>query len=117
MILFPKSFVAQRSSVSNVNGQAVASTPTNVPFIGDIQPMSSRDILALQVGRHDIGKVKVFSNTALMVSASPNSPSPTSYGDKVTYQGNVYEVIQESNFTSGMLDHFEYVAELRRNAT
>ena len=109
MILFPKNLVAQRTAYTLVNGEWTAGTATSVSFVGDIQPMTNREAVALNVGRHDLGKVNVFSETELLVTTQ-GGPAK---GDIVTFSGKSYEVIKDNTHSNGIIDHYTYVAELR----
>ena len=110
MILFPKDFVATRIPCTLVDGEWIDGAPVSVPFVGDIQPMSNRDVVALNVGRHDLGKVRIFSETELKETSTGGSPAR---GDLVTFRGNNYEVIQENSHVNDIIGHFEYVGEYR----
>jgi hypothetical protein len=111
MILFPQSFTATRKNQTWVNGIATDGTPTSVPFIGDMQPLSNKDAVALNIGRADIGKITVFSDRALQETRQ--GPSGSLCGDFVVFQGQNYEIIQESAHGNKLLPHWTYFAELR----
>lgn len=110
MILFPKDLVATRVPCTLVKGEWIDGTPIQVPFVGDIQPTSNRDVVALNVGRHDLGKVHVFSEDPLQETSQGGTPAK---GDLVTFHGNTYEVIQENTHSNGIIDHHDYIAEYR----
>lgn len=109
MILFPKDLVATRQASSLVKGEWTDAAPVQVPFVGDIQPMANRDAVALNVGRHDLGKIVVYSEIELHET---NLGGP-SKGDMVPYRGKQYEIIKNNTFDNDIISHFEYVAELR----
>lgn len=111
MIMFPSSHVATRKNQTWVNGVATDGVATLVPFEGDIQPLSNKDAVALNIGRADIGKVTVFSDRKLQ--ETKQGPGGTLCGDFVTFEGQQYEVIQESAHRNKLLPHWEYYAELR----
>jgi hypothetical protein len=110
MIMFPKNLVAVRPTTSWVDGQPVDSAPTNVPFVGDIQPASNKDLVALQIGRQGLGKIKVYSDRALKTGSTTDS---TAKGDIVVWGSKNYELIQENYHNTGMNTHWLYYAELR----
>ena len=110
MIMFPKSLVATRPTITWVDGQPVDGTPTSVPFVGDIQPASNRDLVALQIGRQGVGKVKVYSDRALRTGSTSDSIAK---GDTVVWGSKNYELIQENYHNAGLNQHWLYVAELR----
>ena len=110
MILFPKNLVAKRPVTSWVDGQAVGSSTIDVPFVGDIQPASNRDLVALQIGRQGIGKIKVYSDRVLQTGSSSDNVAK---GDLVAWGSKNYELIQENFHNAGMNMHYVYYAELR----
>ena len=110
MILFPKNLTALRPTTTWVKGQPVDGTPTAIPFIGDIQPASNKDLVSLQIGRQGIGKIKVYSDRALKTGSTSDA---TAKGDLVTWGSKTYELIQENYHNAGMNSHYMYFAELR----
>lgn len=109
MILFPKNLAAQRTVYALSDGEWTAGATSSVPFVGDIQPMANREATALNVGRHDLGKVNVFSESELLVTTQ-GGPAK---GDIVFFSGKNYEVIKDNTHLNGIIDHYTYVAELR----
>jgi hypothetical protein len=110
MIMFPKNLVATRPTATWTKGQPVAGTPTSVPFVGDIQPLSNKDLVALQIGRQGLGKIKVYSDRALRTGSSSDAIAK---GDTVVWGSKNYELIQESYHNAGLNQHWLYIAELR----
>lgn len=108
-VLFPKNLTAKRKNEAYINGILQAGTLGTIPFVGSIQPMSNRDAVALNVGRHDLGKVLVFSDRQLQETKKGGPLS----GDLVTYGGQDYELIQENTHSGTLLPHWTYIAELR----
>lgn len=110
MILFPKNLVATRPTTTWVDGQVVDSAPTSVPFIGDIQPASNKDLVALQIGRQGLGKIKVYSDRPLKTGSASDT---TAKGDLVVWGSKNFELIQENYHNAGLNQHWLYIAELR----
>jgi hypothetical protein len=110
MILFPKDLVALRTAYTLVDGEWTAGQTSSVPFTGEIQPMTNRDSAALNIGQSDLGKVTVFSDTELAVK----SMGGQAFGDRVSFGGNSYELIKDDTYDNGIIDHYEYVGELRQ---
>lgn len=108
-VLFPEDLVAKRKNEAYVGGIMQAGVLANIPFVGSIQPLSNRDAVALNVGRHGLGKVRVFSDRALQETKQ----GTTLAGDLITYGGQDYELIQENTHSGTLLPHWTYVAELR----
>jgi hypothetical protein len=108
-VLFPKNLVARRKNETYVGGIMQTGVLTNVPFVGSIQPLSNRDAVALNIGRHDLGKVLVFSDRQLQETKK----GTTLTGDLIDYGGQDYELIQENTHSGTLLPHWTYTAELR----
>lgn len=113
MILFPKQIRALRVTGGYVRGEWVEDTHSEFTFIGDCQPYSYKDLLTLEVGRKDIGQLKVFSSMPLKVGleGTPNS------GDLVIWEGKVWEIVQEDAHQMSVLPHYRYRAEYRKEAS
>ena len=108
-IMFPKDLTAKRNNEAYVNGILQAGTLSTVPFVGSIQPLSNNDAVALNIGRSDLGKVRVFSDRQLQCTKKGGPLS----GDLVTYEGRDYELIDGDSHTGTLLPHWAYIAELR----
>lgn len=108
-VLFPKNLTVKRKNKTFSNGITVDGVLDTVPFVGSVQPLSNRDAVALNVGRHDLGKVLVFSDRQLQETKKGGPLS----GDLVTYGGQDYELIQENTHSGSLLPHWTYIAELR----
>jgi hypothetical protein len=101
--------VTTRNNKSTVTG-------TNFIFQGDTQPVSSREILALTEGRISSGMIRVFSESALVVSTEGDSTKGK--GTYVLFEGKWYEVAREASWNSKIpelksINHYEYTAEYR----
>lgn len=115
--LFPKTLTVARRSFSLVKGVYTEGATVTVTFKGNVQPLSNRDVVGLNVGRHDVGKVRIFSDTRLVETKTPSTPSTDeTCGDIITFAGQEYEVIQENVHDNGLLPHYLYIAELRGQA-
>lgn len=113
MILFPKTLSVTRMNRHFVDGQMVDGTPTVITFKGEIQPLSNADTVALNVGRKDLGKCRVFSDIQLVEGKAGADLT----GDLIAFDGGVYEMIQENKHANGLLPHYLYIAELRAGVT
>ena len=111
MILFPKPITVLRLSGTGFDslGRKIQGTEEAITLYGDIQPTSGKDFQAQEVGRENSGKVKCYFNEPLIVSTEGSS-NP---GDKVVYDGKVWEVIAEMPNQNGLIPHFKYIAEYR----
>lgn len=105
--LFPRTINMIHRTAELVNGRWNTSEAEG-SFVGSVQPVNGKDLQFLPEGRRDIGMVKVYSNTALAVSAEgSNTP-----GDIVLWAGKKWEVIRELVFANDLINHFKYLAAL-----
>lgn len=105
--LFPRTIGMIHRTAELVNGRWNTSEAEG-SFFGSVQPVNGKDLQFLPEGRRDIGMVKVYSNTALAVSAEgSNTP-----GDIVLWAGKKWEVIRELVYANDLINHFKYIAAL-----
>lgn len=105
--LFPRTIGMIHRTAELVNGRWKTSEADG-SFVGSVQPVNGKDLQFLPEGRRDIGMVKVYSNTALAVSAEgSNTP-----GDIVLWAGKKWEVIRELVYANDIINHFKYIAAL-----
>jgi len=108
MILFPKTYtIYTANSGSFVNGHWVNGTPTTSTFIADIQPLSDKEINSLNIGRKELGKIKINTDSNLTIQDTNKT------GDLIAFNGVKYEIIAQSKWEVGLIPHNEYVAEYR----
>lgn len=96
-----------------VGGEWTATVTGPFTFLGTIQPDTGKDVFPKEPGRDDVGRVRVFSTTALTVGEQGG----TAKGDLVTYRGRWYELIQALPHLNRIIPHHEYLAELREGFT
>lgn len=105
--LFPRIISYKHRTAELVNGRWNTSEAEGT-FVGSVQPVNGKDLQFLPEGRRDIGMVKVYSNTALAVSAEgSNTP-----GDIVLLAGKKWEVIRELVYANDLINHYKYIAAL-----
>lgn len=85
-------------------------------FDGDIQPVTSRQTLAVTEGRISSGLIRVFSETALTISTEGDTEKAR--GTYVLFEGKWYEIILEASWNSKnpeveSINHYDYYAEYR----
>jgi hypothetical protein len=108
--LFPKTYITQDHGEGGyIDGRWVDGAVTESTMVGSIQPLSGRELASLEIGRADLGKVKIYSSTELQVSNDGGDEK----GTIVFYRNKKYEVIQEMAFDNNLISHFKYIAELR----
>lgn len=106
--LFPKTILYKQVTGSYVSGVWTPSEGDST-FEGSVQPVTGKDLVNLNVGREDRGKVKVYSDTKLNVSLEGTNKS----GDKVIWQDQIWELIQELQYQNGLVPHYKYIGEYR----
>lgn len=106
--LFPRALTVSRSTGSYVNG-VWTSSAVSITVMGSAQPMSGREIQALEIGRKDIGKIKLYTDTPLVVSTEGQANS----GDVVTWQGKLWEVISTADYQNDLIPHYKSIAEYK----
>lgn len=106
--LFPKTINYLAVTFTRVKGK-VSRTETPGTFVGSVQPVTGKDIDAEQVGRVDIGKVKIYSNTPLNVAIEGTANS----GDIVIWQNKKWEVLALLDNQNDLINHYKQIAEFR----
>lgn len=76
---------------------------------GSVQPITGRALAALEIGRKDLGKVTIFTDSVLKISNTTTQEN----GDRIEWGGAVYEIIQRAPWQNGIIDHYEYIGEYR----
>jgi len=110
--LFPKPHrYIQRSPGTWVKGTWTEGTETVVEFTGDIQAMDQKKAVVLSIGRDNLGKVIVITDTVFNIADETTKQN----GDLVTYHNENYEIIGFENWDHGLLPHNFYIGELRKN--
>ena len=111
-VLFPKTINYIAVTGSRVKGKWSGSE-TPGTFTGNVQPLTGRELDVVQVGRKDIGKVKVYANQSLNVSVEgSNTP-----GDIIIWQGGRWEIIAKLPYQNDLINHYKYIAEFRETYT
>ena len=107
-VLFPKTinYIQVTFTVDKGKGEKSETAST---FIGDVQPVTGKDLQALPELQTDVGLIKVYSNSQLNVSEQGTSNS----GDIVLWQGKRWELVKELPYQNDLIEHFKYIGELR----
>lgn len=106
--LFPKTIVVRRPTGSYVAG-IWTETTTSSTFEGSVQPITGKELEALQIGRKDIGKVKIYSSSELNVSLEGKANT----GDVVEAHGSLWEIISRLPYQNDLIPHYKYIGEHR----
>jgi len=84
-------------------------TNSPITFYGSVQPLTGKEIKALQIGRIDLGKVKVYTNTRLNVTEQGGNRT----GDIIYWDSRKWELIDEQGNRNQLISHYKYIAEYR----
>lgn len=114
MVFFAKTYPLKREMKGTyTNGEWVPGI--NDPLtqvIANIQPVTGKELEALEIGKRNLGKIKIYTDTELIVSEDGDNQN----GDLITWQNEKYEIIAEEVRDNTILNHKKYFAELRKNS-
>lgn len=110
MTLFPSPIKISRSSgaYDEVTGVWVEGTPATFIVEGSVQPLTAREVLAMDPEDRDDGMVALFTDADLKVSTKGS----TSDGDLVVFQGMNYRLVAKDPFLNGLIPHYRYRGKL-----
>jgi len=109
MSLFPKPFQVIRTPQTLVRGIWTDGTPSTLTFKGTVQPLSGQDLMTLEPASRDIGKVWVRTKSPLI----KRQEGETTKADVVLWNGFKWEVIDDRQYSNGLIPHHKYLAEYR----
>lgn len=107
-IFFPTTITYKQVTGKYVNG-VWQKTEVEDTFLGNVQPITGRELESLNIGRADLGKIKIYSNIELHVSKKGSTNS----GDVILYQNKKYEIIQIMSYQNNLVPHYKSLAEYR----
>lgn len=111
LFLRPQTYYIEGAGAGyDTNGDYAAGTLTQAPFLGTIQPLNSKEIESLPEGEKDKGGVKVYSDRRLGVL----SQGSVGRGAFVLFDGKYYRCLTESKYSSGLIEHYKYIAKLEK---
>lgn len=87
-----------------IKDQAVEST-----IVADVQPMTGKEITDLNIGRKNVGKIKIYYNSELNIAQEDTNIT----GDIIEWGGNDYELIAKLTYNNNLINHYKYIGELR----
>jgi hypothetical protein len=91
---------------TRVNGHWVEGAETPFTFYASKQPTSAHQLQSLEEGRRMKKSYTLFTSTKLNAMLPSNS-NP----DKVTIDGEVYEVVSEAPWQNGLINHYMYIVQ------
>lgn len=106
---FRSSISTKRKTGSYINGRWIENAPDTITIIASVQPVTGKELESLNIGREELGKVKIYTDDTLYISDEGNNRS----GDIITWQGDNYEIIAEGKNRNNIINHNKYIGELR----
>ncbi len=100
----------KRRTGSYVNGRWINNAYDTITIIASIQPITGKELESLNIGRAELGKVKIYTDNTLYISDEGNNRS----GDLMTWLGDEYEIIAEQKNQNNIINHNKYIGEYRR---
>ncbi|MGD8707091.1 MAG: hypothetical protein PVI88_00220 [Nitrosopumilaceae archaeon] len=99
-----------------VEGEWTESPAEPGTFNGSIQPLNYKELNALQIGREDKGKIKIYSDIELPIGSEievGQEEMEKTSGAIITWQGKLWEVIKQVSYQMGIISHYKFIAEYR----
>lgn len=112
-IFFPETLNIVYRAGQLIDGRWVV-TKSVTTIQGDAQPVNSSDIEMQDIGRRDIGKIKVYTGTPLNVATLNADNTTGNDGTMIQFSGKWYEVIME-DVRQKLIRHYKYIAEYRKD--
>lgn len=116
MILFPQTYIIKRED--NIgsyddSGKYEPGEFTEIEIQADCQVITGKEIETLNIGRDNLGKIKIFTDEELIISETGTDGTNLRNGDIIIFQNRNYEIIQRLDFINNLIPHIEYIGELR----
>jgi len=117
MVLFGSTYIIHRED--NVgyyddSGNYVEGERVSFSITADCQSLTAKELESLNIGRDNLGKIKVFSDEELIVAIPGTDGTNLRNGDRIIFNNDYYELIQRQKF-GNLIPHYEYIGELRTN--
>lgn len=117
MILFGSDYVIKRNQADGYydnSGVYVAGTIiADFTVEADCQSMSAKEIESLNIGKDNLGKIKIFCDTELIIAVPGTDGYDLQNGDRIVFLDDEYEIIKRIPFINNVISHFEYIGEIR----
>ena len=116
MIFFPKPYNIKTYVEGVYNGDTGLYEPgadSEIIIQANAQPVTGRELDSLDIGRNNLGKIKIYTDYELKVAIKGTGQN----GDIFIFDdGFEYEVIQKLPYNSNIINHNKYIAEIRIDA-
>lgn len=116
-IFFSRPYTLKRTNATGSIGSGgfytEGSAQAPVTIQADIQPLTGKELESLNIGRDNLGKIKIFTDENLIITIPGTNGTNLQNGDKIVFDSNDYEIIAKFKYESGIISHNEYIGELR----
>ena len=110
MIMFPKTYILKTYKEGElVKGQFIPGAQFSRNTIADIQPITGKELESLNIGRQELGKIKIYTDDIYTISKEGTKQN----SDIIVWQENNYEIIQKLPYDNNLINHNKYIAEIR----
>ena len=107
MSSFRKTFVVTRYAAGDfVDGYWVEGSGTPLNIEASVQPLKPHEILLLPEARRNQEAFKIYTDEELFVS----EPVAGTNSDKITINGEIFEIISVSTYGSDVIPHYKAIA-------
>ena len=117
MVLFGQNRTVKREEnigYYDSSGNYVAGTRAEITIIADIQVITGEELESLNIGRENVGKVRVFTDEELIIAEEGIDGTDLRNGDYIVFNNEDYEIIQKLDYENNIIPHYEYIGELRK---
>jgi len=116
MVLFGSAHTIKRRVAEgyydNSGNYVTGSLADDFIVTADCQALTAKELESLNIGRDNLGKIKIFCDTELIVAIPGTDGIELQNGDRIVYLTEEYEIIQRLKF-GNLIPHYEYIAERR----
>jgi len=110
MIMFPKTHTLKSFEDGEfIKGKFIPGAQFSRNTIADIQPITGKELESLNIGRQELGKIKIYTDDIYTISKE----GTTKNSDIIVWKGNDYEIIQKLPYDGDLINHNKYIAEIR----
>jgi hypothetical protein len=119
MILFGQNYPIKRKQAGGYyddSGKYIEGTQDpDFIILADCQTLTTKELESLNIGRDNLGKIKVFTDEILLLATPGTDGQDLQNGDQITFENDNYEIIKRMPFVNNIISHYEYIAEYREN--
>ncbi|MGL5654007.1 MAG: hypothetical protein ACRDC5_06100 [Vibrio sp.] len=94
----------------DANGNWIEGVPTPKPVMMSVQPLGADDMKSFPEGRKTSGAVKCYTSEIL-----PDGSDGVAAPFELEANGKLYECVASFPFQSGVISHWRYYMEYRKN--